>query len=80
MRLIMCVFLAVATLAACDGEQTRRQAPSIATTVATTPVMPTTSSTVRLTTSTSTPEEEDGSEAISVTDRVTIVITNPEDG
>jgi hypothetical protein len=77
---LMCVFLAIATLAACDSDRTTRPVATTKATLVTVQTTPKTSTTVRASTTTMATNDGDPGESIGVTDKVTIVITDPEDG
>lgn len=79
MRLV-CVLLTGVILAGCAVDQTERNAPTTLVTVTTTPPGPATSTSTRPTTSMTRLKGDDGSESIGVTDKVTIVVTDREDG
>jgi len=74
----MCVFLAIATLAACDGDRSTWQVPTTTATLVTVQTTPTTTSTTVESATTSAAEDGGPGESVSVTDKVTIVVTDPE--
>lgn len=75
---LMCVLLAMATLAACGDDRTERQVSTTTSTVVTTTQASTTSTTVAQT-QTSSPSSEGGrAVSVGVVDEVTIVIIDPE--
>lgn len=74
------VFGLLVIVAACSGGETEptTTSPVAPSTTTSTPAPTTTSS--QPTTGTSQPAPDDGTESISITDKVTIVITDPEGG
>lgn len=80
----LATFSLVIALVGCSGDGSRSDPPTTTTAAATSttaePVARTTTAPVPSSTSTTTTGDETGDEAISVTEKITITITDPEDG